>query len=140
MKLSRLSILAVAALTCAAFAISCESDTSSLAPYWADGSDVDGAGLNGGDAHGDGGIGLEFALVPGSVLPVEGDVGAGGHVAERECRPVDVGADGTIVHDETPLLNGPAAGKCRQNEMNIKKFTRFSTIVNVFFGNRVDFF
>jgi hypothetical protein len=40
----------------------------------------------------------------------------------------------------TPLFNGAAAGKCRQNEMNIKKFTRFSAIVNVFFGNRVDFF
>jgi len=38
------------------------------------------------------------------------------------------------------LLNGAAAEKSRQNEMNIKKFTRFSAIVNVFFGNRVDFF
>ena len=48
MKLSRLSILAVAALSCAAFAISCESDdASALAPFWADG-DVDGDALNGG--------------------------------------------------------------------------------------------
>ena len=50
MKLSRLSILAVAALTCAAFAISCESDDprNAVAPFWADG-DVDGGdGLNGG--------------------------------------------------------------------------------------------
>ena len=59
MKLSRLSILAVAALSCAAFAISCESDdASALAPFWADG-DVDGdalnggRGLNGGDGFGD---------------------------------------------------------------------------------------
>ncbi len=53
MKLSRLSILAVAALSCAAFAISCESDdASALAPFWADGSDVDGAGLNGGNGNG----------------------------------------------------------------------------------------
>ena len=63
MKLSRLSILAVAALSCAAFAISCESDdASALAPFWADG-DVDGDamkggvgngnGLNGGDGFGD---------------------------------------------------------------------------------------
>ena len=56
------------------------------------------------DAHGDVRISLEFALVPFAVLPVEGDVGACGHVAERESRPVDVGADGTIVHDETPLV------------------------------------
>ena len=35
MKLSRLSILAMAALSCAAFAISCESDdASALAPFW----------------------------------------------------------------------------------------------------------
>lgn len=48
MKLSRLSILAVAALTCAAFAISCESDdASALAPFWADG-DVDGDALKNG--------------------------------------------------------------------------------------------
>ena len=61
MKLTRLSILAVAALSCAAFAISCESDdANSLAPFWADG-DVDGDamkggvgnGLNGGDGFGD---------------------------------------------------------------------------------------
>ena len=50
MKLSRFSILAVAALSCAAFAISCESDdANSLAPFWADESDVDGAGLKGGE-------------------------------------------------------------------------------------------
>lgn len=54
MKFSRFSILAVAALSCAAFAISCETDTSSLDPYWADG-DVDVAGLNGGNGmNGDG--------------------------------------------------------------------------------------
>lgn len=48
MKLSRFSILAVAALSCAAFAVSCESDdASALAPFWADG-DVDGDALNGG--------------------------------------------------------------------------------------------
>ena len=55
MKLSRLSILAVAALTCAAFAISCESDDPrhAIAPFWTDG-DVDGSGLNGGNGFGDG--------------------------------------------------------------------------------------
>ena len=58
MKLSRLSILAVAALTCAAFAISCESDDprNAIAPFWTDG-DVDGAGLNGGNG-GNGGNGF----------------------------------------------------------------------------------
>ena len=93
------------------------------------------------DAHGDGGISSEFAFVPCAVFPVEGDVGAGGHETERESRPVDVGADGTgIVHKKLHLLNCMAAGKSRQNEMNIKKFTRFSAIVNVFFRNRIDFF
>jgi len=65
MKLSRFSILAVAALTCTAFAVSCESDDPSkaLAPFWADG-DVDGdgagAGLNGGNGSGFGdGSGLD---------------------------------------------------------------------------------
>ncbi len=50
MKLSRLSILAVATLTCAAFAISCESNDprNAIAPFWTDG-DVDGDGLNGGN-------------------------------------------------------------------------------------------
>ena len=63
MKLSRLSILAVAALTCAAFAVSCESSTSSLDPYWADGSgDVDGAGLKGGGNGLNGGNGNGFDL------------------------------------------------------------------------------
>jgi len=54
MQLSRLSLLAVAALTCAAFAISCESDDprNAIAPFWTDG-DVDG-GLNGGGGFGDG--------------------------------------------------------------------------------------
>ena len=57
MKLSRLSILAVAALSCAAFAISCESDdASALAPFWADG-DVDGDALKGGKGNGLGGDG-----------------------------------------------------------------------------------
>ena len=58
MKLSRLSILAVAALTCAAFAISCESDDPrhAIAPFWTDG-DVDGADLNGGNG-GNGGNGF----------------------------------------------------------------------------------
>lgn len=65
MKLSRFSILAVAALTCTAFAVSCESDDPSkaLAPFWVDG-DVDGsgagAGLNGGNGSGFGdGSGLD---------------------------------------------------------------------------------
>ena len=53
MKLSRLSILAVAALSCAAFAISCESDdANSLAPFWADGDVDGGAGLNGANGSG----------------------------------------------------------------------------------------
>ena len=58
MKLSRLSILAVSALTCAAFAISCESDDPrhAIAPFWTDG-DVDGAGLNGGNGMNGGGFG-----------------------------------------------------------------------------------
>ena len=57
MKISRLSILAVAALTCTAFAVSCESDDPSkaVAPFWTDGDvDGDGAGLNGGNGFGNG--------------------------------------------------------------------------------------
>lgn len=59
MKISRLSILAVAALTCTAFAVSCESDDPSkaVAPFWTDGDvdgDASGAGLNGGNGFGDG--------------------------------------------------------------------------------------
>ena len=59
MKFIRFSILAVAALTCTAFAVSCESDPSkAVAPFWTDG-DADGAGgngsgLNGGNGFGDG--------------------------------------------------------------------------------------
>ena len=55
MKLSRFSILAVAALTCAAFAVSCESDDprNAIAPFWTDGDvDGDGSGLNGGRGNG----------------------------------------------------------------------------------------
>ena len=58
MQLTRLSILAVAALTCTAFAVSCESDDPSkaVAPFWADG-DVDGDALKGGKGNGLGGDG-----------------------------------------------------------------------------------
>ena len=57
MKLPRLSLLAAAALCCAAFAISCESDDprNAIAPFWTDG-DVDGDGLNGGEFGGDAGL------------------------------------------------------------------------------------
>ena len=53
MKLSRFSILAVAALTCTAFAVSCESDDPSkaVAPFWVDG-ELDGSGLSGGRGNG----------------------------------------------------------------------------------------
>ena len=56
MKFFRFSLLAVAALTCTAFAVSCESDDPSkaVAPFWVDG-DVDGNGPNGrGNGFGDG--------------------------------------------------------------------------------------
>ena len=56
MKFFRFSLLAVAALTCTAFAVSCESDDPSkaVAPFWADG-DLDGSRLNGGgNGFGDG--------------------------------------------------------------------------------------
>ena len=58
MKLSRLSILAVAALTCAAFAISCESDDprNAIAPFWIDGDVEGGNGLNNGGKGGAGGL------------------------------------------------------------------------------------
>lgn len=63
MKLSRFSILAVAALTCTAFAVSCESDdpSNAIAPFWVDGDvDGDGSGLNGGNGSGFGdGSGLD---------------------------------------------------------------------------------
>ena len=50
MKLPRLSLLAAAALCCAAFAISCESDDprNAIAPFWTDGDVDGGADLNGG--------------------------------------------------------------------------------------------
>ena len=53
MKLPRLSLLAAAAVCCAAFAISCESDDprNAIAPFWTDG-DVDGNGLNGRGGNG----------------------------------------------------------------------------------------
>jgi len=60
MKLFRFSILAVAALTCTAFVVSCESDDPSkaVAPFWTDGdvdgAGLDGSGLNGGNGFGDG--------------------------------------------------------------------------------------
>ena len=60
MKFSRFSILAVAALACAAFAVSCESDDPSraVAPFWTDGYvDGDGSGLNGAGLNGDNGFG-----------------------------------------------------------------------------------
>ena len=64
MKLSRLSILAVATLTCAAFAISCESNDprNAIAPFWVDGN-VDDGSLNGGNGlNGDGLNGNGFGL------------------------------------------------------------------------------
>ena len=64
MKLSRLSILAVATLTCAAFAISCESNDprNAIAPFWVEGN-VDDGSLNGGNGlNGDGLNGNGFGL------------------------------------------------------------------------------
>jgi len=62
MKLPRISLLAAAAVCCAAFAISCESDDprNAIAPFWIDG-DVDGSGngldgLNGGGKGGNAGL------------------------------------------------------------------------------------
>ena len=53
MKLPRLSLLAAAAVCCAAFAISCESGDprNAIAPFWTDG-DVDGNGLDGKGGNG----------------------------------------------------------------------------------------
>ena len=61
MKLSRISILAVAALTCAAFAISCESDDprNAVGPFWAGGDVNGGDGLNGGRGGFGDGSGLD---------------------------------------------------------------------------------
>ena len=63
MKFFRFSILAVAALTCTAFVVSCESDDPSkaVAPFWTDG-DVDGSGLNGSGLNGGNGFGDDFGL------------------------------------------------------------------------------
>ena len=80
MKLFRLSILAVAALSCAAFAISCESDdASALAPFWADG-DVDGDALTGGRGPNGGGNGFDdgFDLTGGNGLRGGDGFGDGG--------------------------------------------------------------
>ena len=74
MKLSRLSILAVAALTCAAFAISCESDDPrhAIAPFWTDGDVDGGADLNGGNGNGNG-FGDGFGLNGGDAGLQGGD-------------------------------------------------------------------
>ena len=58
MKLPRLSLLAAAALCCAAFAISCESDDprNAIAPFWIDGDVEGGNGLNNGGKGGAGGL------------------------------------------------------------------------------------
>ena len=79
MKFVRLSLLAVAALSCAAFAISCESDdASALAPFWADG-DVDGDALTGGRGP-NGGNGFDdgFDLTGGNGLRPGDGFGDGG--------------------------------------------------------------
>ena len=85
MKLSRFSILAVAALTCTAFAVSCESDDPSkaVAPFWADG-DIDGSALNGGNGgkggkgFGDDGFDLngDAGLRPGGGFDLNGGNGS----------------------------------------------------------------
>ena len=100
MKFSRFSILAVAALSCAAFAISCETDTSSLDPYWADG-DVDGAGLNGGNGDGFGDLnGGDAGLRGGDGF---GDGGLqGGDAFDSNSGPGAYGED----LSKTPYIDG----------------------------------
>ena len=92
MKFSRFSILAVAALTCTAFAVSCESDDPSkaVAPFWADG-DVDGSGLNGGRGNGLNGGGF-------------GDLNGG----DAGLRPGNGGGFGDL-NDGSFDVNGPGA-------------------------------
>ena len=72
MKLSRLSILAVATLTCAAFAISCESNDprNAIAPFWVD-EDVDDSGLKGGK-------GLDSDALNDNGFDLNGDAGLRG--------------------------------------------------------------
>ena len=103
MKLSRLSILAVAALSCAAFAISCESDDSSaLAPFWADG-DVDGAGLNDGGNGGKGFGGDGFDLNGDAGLrPGDGDFGLNGGDFDDGSTPGAFGED----LSKSPYIDG----------------------------------
>ena len=107
MKLSRLSILAVAALSCAAFAISCESaDANSLAPFWAD-DDVDGgAGLNGGNGNGlNGGDG--FGDLNGGDAGLRGGdgFGDGGLNGGEGFDPNGPGAYGEDLN-KTPYIDG----------------------------------
>ena len=99
MKLSRFSILAVAALTCTAFAVSCESDDPSkaVAPFWVDG-DIDGSARNGGNGlNGDG-----FGDLNGDAGLRPGDAGL---------RPGDgFGLNGVNGSDNSDFdLNGPGA-------------------------------
>lgn len=104
MKLSRFSILAVAALTCTAFAVSCESDDPSkaLAPFWADG-DVDGAGLNDGGNGGKGFGGDGFDLNGDAGLrPGDGDFGLNGGGFDDGSTPGAFGED----LSKSPYIDG----------------------------------
>ena len=105
MKLSRLSILAVAALTCAAFAISCESDDprNAIAPFWTTGDvDGDGAGLNGG--NGGNGFGDGFGLNGGDAGLQGGDGFGlnGGNGFDSESGPGAYGED----LSKSPYIDG----------------------------------
>jgi peptidoglycan-associated lipoprotein len=102
MKFSRLSILAVAALSCAAFAISCESNDPqhAIAPFWTDG-DVDGDGLNGGN----GGSGLDGNGFNGGDAGLRGGDGFGlngGDSFDSDAGPGAYGED----MSKSPYIDG----------------------------------
>ena len=107
MKLSRLSILAVAALSCTAFAVSCESDDPSraVAPFWTDG-DVDGAALNDGKGggKGPGGSGFEdsFDLKTGELPDGSGGLIGGDGYGDDSTGPGAFGED----LGKTPYIDG----------------------------------
>ena len=103
MKFSRLSILAVAALTCTAFAVSCESDDPSkaVAPFWADG-DVDGNGPTGGKGLNDDGFG---DLTGGAGLRPGDGFGDGGLISGDGFESDGPGAYGEDLN-KSPYIDG----------------------------------
>ena len=112
MKFFRFSILAVAALTCTAFVVSCESDDPSraVAPFWTDGDVDGGAGLNGAGLNGGNGFGDDFGLNGGDAGLRGGDGFGDGSASGLNGGDAGFGADGPGAFGEdlskAPYIDG----------------------------------